>query len=172
MNAHWMINKTRWLAWCLLLVMVCTILTSCDDPTGLHVSQVSLERPGWVVLPPDYQYKPAVTITFNRAVDHSSFSAPGTVKIGLKGLRDGRTVSDIAGTFQFSADSKTAVFISNETLGDLINPGAGENIEYSITVLGTDVGAGVVTDADGEALDGDKDGQPGGDYHTTIEVVG
>lgn len=90
----------------------------------------------------------------------------------MKSLRDGRTVSDIAGDFQFSADSKTAVFISNETGGTLINPGAGENIEYSITVLGTDASDGVVTDAVGEALDGDRDGQPGGDYHKTIEVVG
>jgi hypothetical protein len=173
MSVHKMIIKTRWIFWCLLLVAVTLVLTSCDEPAGLHVSKASLERPDWVVPPPGYQYKVVVTISFNRAVDPDSFKAPGTVKIGLKGMRDGRAVSDISGEgFQFSADSKTAVFISEATLGELINPGAGENIEYSITVLGTDTGDGVVTDAAGVALDGDRDGQPGGDYHKTIEVVG
>lgn len=171
MRVHRVIKNVGWIARCLLLAAVLAISTGCVPP-GFHVSNVSLERPSWVVPPDQYQYKVVVATSFNRAVDQTSFSAPGTVKIGLKGMRDGRTVSNIAGAFQVSADSKTVVFISDQTLGELINPGAGENIQYSITVVGTDVGAGAVADSTGEALDGDEDGQPGGDYSETIEVVG
>lgn len=170
MRVHRIIKNVRRITWCLLLAALLVISTGCVP--GFHVSKVSLERPNWVVPPDQYQYKVVVTISFNRAVDQTSVSALGTVIIGLKGMSDGRTVSNIAGTFQVSGDSKTVVFISDQTLGKLINPGAGENVQYSITVVGTDVGAGAVTDSTGEALDGDKDGQPGGDYNETIEVVG
>ncbi|MFC2042683.1 hypothetical protein ACFLUA_00835 [Chloroflexota bacterium] len=136
------------------------------------MSNVSFERPNWVVPPDDYPYKVVITISFNRAVDHASFNAPGTVKIDLKGMLDGRTVSSIAGTFQFSGDSKTVVYISDKTLGEIINPGGGENVQYSITVVGTDAGAGSVTDSTGEVLDGNSDSQSGGDYTQTIDVVG
>ncbi len=141
-------------------------------PKSFHVSNVSLKAADFVP-PADYTYKVVVTILFNRTVDQTSFKAPGTVNIDLKGLSHGNTAFDISGTFRFDPmDSRRVVFISNQTLSDLINPQAGENVEYTITIVGTDVGAGVVTDSSGEALDGDLDEKPGGNFTKVMEVVG
>jgi hypothetical protein len=129
------------------------------------VKTVSLQVPGWVT-PHLYTYKVTVTITFTQAANKSTVVAPDTVKISLEGLRSGRTASSIAGTVHWAPqDDKEAVFISGQSLADLIHPEAGENYRCTIKVVGKDVGAGAVTGANGEPL-------AGGDFTEVLEVVG
>ncbi len=142
-----------------------------DRGTHFYVSKIDLKAPNWVPKY-EYTYKVVVTISFSRAVDKNSFKAPGTVNIDLKGMSYGKTASSITGTFRFSGDSKTVVLISDKTLEDLINPQAAENVKYTITLVGTDAGAGVITDSAGEALDGNADDKPGGNYSKVLKVVG
>jgi len=87
-------------------------------------------------------------------------------------MHDGRTALNVAGNFRLSDDRKTGVFISDKTGAELIHPGAAENIEYTVVVSGTTAGAGAVTDDKGEVLDGNADGQAGGDYKKVFEVIG
>ena len=70
----------------------------------------------------------------------------------------------------FQAQGDTAVFISDETLSDVIRPQAGENLVWEITILGS--GPSVVRSSAGEALDGDSDGNPGGQYFEEFETIG
>ena len=171
MNIYRIIAKAGLMTRCLLLVSFLVIAIGCDGLTSFYVSKIGLKAPNWVPAY-EYTYKVVVTISFSRAVDKNSFKAPGTVNIDLKGTSYGKTASSITGTFRFSGDSKTVVFISDRTLGDLINPQAAENVKYTITLVGTDASAGVITDSAGEALDGNADDKPGGNYSKVIEVVG
>ncbi|WP_420642875.1 hypothetical protein [Candidatus Leptofilum sp.] len=133
-----------------------------------QVSNISLKAPDWVS-PVDYHFRIVVSISFNRAVDKSSLHAPGTVRIDLKG-KNGLGSFNIGGTFQISKDSKEAVFISEKPGKELIDPGAGENVKYTISLLG--IGKNVVKDSSGETLDGDGNGQPGGNFIKVLEQVG
>jgi|GEM_PF-5602170 len=85
--------------------------------------------------------------------------------------RIGRTAQDIPGTV-VSTDNQQVAFISDEDLSKLIKPEAGENIVYSITAIGTDAGKGFIVDFSGEALDGDMDNAPGGNYIKELTVIG
>lgn len=152
------------------LMSMLLLLAGCGQAaTGLQVSNVSLWPPSWVERA-DYVKKVAVAITFNQAVDESSVSAPGTLQIDVRGSLTGNTASSLPGTVQFSTDSKTAVFISDETLDDLIEYQEGETVNYTITVIGTTTGSGVA-DSSGIALDGDADGNPGGNYSGSARRV-
>jgi hypothetical protein len=120
------------------------------------------------------------TIRFNRAADRSTLTAPGTVNIDVGGDRDHREVKSIAGTFQWSPASRVAAFISDRTKSDIIaeiSPVAAENLYYKITVRGSGTieqqtpPFDVVRDASGEALDGDYNNVPGGDFFETAVFI-
>lgn len=177
MNANRILNVPIRFMTCFLLVILLWCLQGCGP--GFRVSKVSLGPPDDIstygLTTASYTYKVTMLLQFNRAIKQSTLNAPGTAWIDLKGTHDGRTVKKIDGTFYFSGPADVAAeafFISQKTLSELINPGPGENIVYTITLLGTSAGAGMITDANGEALDGDADGTPGGNYVETIEVVG
>ena len=163
------------------LFLICFIagmtFTDCTPVGGFHLNDVTIGKPSWVPTTiPDVQYKTKLIFTFNRAVRQASLSAPGTVIINVTGTRDGRTVTEIAGTFHPNGAWGTAAevaFVSDQTLDDLLDPGpgAGENLKFSITVLGTDAGNGVLRDTSGDILDGDEDGNPGGNYVKEFELV-
>jgi hypothetical protein len=164
-------------ALCLLSVI---LLTSCGiypnkkpeviPPPPLLVNNVTVDIPDWVPVN-DYNGKVVLAITFSTQFNTSALTAPGTVDIDLKGLHDGRTALNVAGTFRIKPGSNpinypiTVVFISNQSLTELINPKAGENIEYSITISET------LKSISGNLLDGDVDGHPGGNYRLVFEVV-
>ena len=158
----------------LCFILLCSFLTiyiGCGS--GFHVSNITVGRADWVN--PPAGFKATIIFRFNRSVAQSSLNTPGTVQISVTGTHDGRTVSNITGTFIPNGTWGTAseiAFVTDKTLSELINPQAGENIEYSIKLIGTSVGAGGVTDANGEGLDGDENGTPGGNYTKVIMVVG
>ena len=43
--------------------------------------------------------------------------------------------------------------------------------EITITLLGSETGSGFIMDEQGIALDGDKDGKPGGDFEYTFRII-
>ncbi len=118
-------------------------------------------------LPPGYTSKISMAFSFNTPLKQHTITAPGSVNINLE-ASGGSKASDIAGSFHFSSDSKTAVFISDKRISDLLGPiGGGENIHYSIKVSGAEL-----KDCSGILLDGDGDGKPGGNYVKEFSVVG
>jgi hypothetical protein len=119
---------------------------------GLRIAGVSLEAPDWLGLQ-DAALKVVVTMSFNRAIQPSTVAAPAAVKIDVQGLTSGRAASGVSGTFQHSSDAKTAVFISDRTLAELIQPQANEMIEYRITLAAPELRAGVRSTARGSTVD-------------------
>jgi hypothetical protein len=101
---------------------------------GLHVVDIRLEAPDWLQAG-NASRKALVSMTFNRAIAPSMLEGPGTVAIDLRGLTSGRLSPGVPGTFQYSADARTAVFTSERTLEELIHPQANEMIEYRITLM-------------------------------------
>ena len=109
-------------------------------PGGLQVAEISIGAPDWLELR-EVEGRVVVTMTFNHAVTASMLTAPNTVNIDLKGLTNGRSASSVSGTFRVSKDSHTAVFISDRTLAEIIQPEANENIEYRVTLMASHDGA-------------------------------
>lgn len=73
------------------------------------------------------------------------------------------------GSVQYISSTKTAYFISTNTLG--FSPGAAEDITYTIQIVG--VGDNCVKRLSGECIDGcDDDTTPGGNYITKLTVIG
>jgi len=118
-------------------------------------------------VPHGYQF--TLQITFNHKPDIASLSAPGTVRIHIKGTEDGRTALNVAGRFVECPGSPNVVlWISNDTIRNLINPRAGETLEYTVILSGTSA----VRDFEGSVLDGNGDGKAGGDFKKVWEVPG
>jgi hypothetical protein len=117
---------------------------------GLRVAEIALGTPDWVDFP-DVDNRVVVTITFHHGVTPPSLVAPSTFKVDLKGLTSGRTAAEVRGSFRFSADSRTAVFISERTLAELIRPETNETIEYRITLTAPELPAAVLDTAVGDA---------------------
>lgn len=112
-------------------------------------------------------YKALLKITFSGAVKRSTLTAPGTVNVDILCRQSGRTASNIPGRFMF-VSPKDIAFLSSTIP---INPLESGSYRYTINIVGTDAGAGRVTDSQGVALDGDQNGFPGGNYVKEIEVV-
>lgn len=109
-------------------------------PEALQVAEISIGTPDWLAWQ-DVEGRVVVTMTFNHPVTAAMLNAPNTV-IDVKGLTNGHSASSVSGTFRFSKDSRTAVFISDRTLVELIQPEANENVEYRVTLTASDERAG------------------------------
>ena len=145
------------------------VLDAFSEP--LWVDKVEFGMPDWA-FQPGLQYRATLVLTFNRAFDVSTLKPQQTLFVTLRGARSGQTAMNISGTIVPQGDGRTFAFISNEDLADLISPQAAENIVFNIAVVGTDVGNGAVSDLNGEALDGDKDNLPGGDFRCRFPKIG
>jgi hypothetical protein len=119
-------------------------------PETLQVAEIGIGAPDWLEWP-EVAGKVVVTMTFNHVVTPAILKAPSTVNIDLKGLTNNHSASSVSGSFRFSKDSRTAVFISDQTLVELIQPEANENIEYRVTLMVSDKGAGASGTAVGSA---------------------
>ncbi len=151
------------------LVVVLLMLATCGGGSSFQVTDVSLTLPAYVPAG-DADGRAAISVSFNRAVDPLSLVAPGPVTVDIS-AGDARA-EIVRGSFQLSSDGTTAVFISNQTLAELVAHQPGQPVTYTITLSGTESGASVVKDASGEPLDGDGDGGTGGDLRRTLESAG
>lgn len=132
-------------------------------------------------LPESPQYKMKVRISFSQAVDQASVKAPDTVTVDVKNAGSGATANGIPGTIHYYVPPGSgpggvfsAFFISEKPLSDYIGPINAPGYSFKITVHGSpkSAGSGVITNVLGEVLDGDKDGEPGGDCIEAGDVLG
>jgi hypothetical protein len=173
MSRNKMLKSVRLI--CMLMIPAFIVgLYGCDSggpgsgsgQTKFHVTSVSYGAPaGWSLLPPNSL---KITLTFNKAADETTFLLPGAVKVDLEALTSGNKAYNIAGTFKWQGDYKTAVFVSDKSLADLVGPNATENMKYTITLVG---GFNHIRDATGEALVGNQPGG-GGLFIHEAEVIG
>lgn len=117
--------------------------------------------------PPTYsvngQNQLQIAVTFNRSVRPPSFVPGKTIYIQAYS-------SIFSGTVEMSNGNKTATFTSTETTTTICEAGTGDCL-FSFHVIGTDTGDGTVEDTNGMVLDGDEDGEPGGDYVLNLIIV-
>jgi hypothetical protein len=106
----------------------------------------------------------SINIAFNQAADST------TIKVGQTLILNTSQYPNAAGTYTPSAGGAQGVFTTSLDVDQLLfqQPDA----EFILTLLGTNRGSGVVKDLAGNALDGDGDGQPGGDFSMTFVRVG
>jgi hypothetical protein len=116
-------------------------------------------------LAPAADQKVIVTLVFNKLVDSTTLTAPGTVKVELIQKRGGVTVNTygpIAGVFIPPASPPPAgefhtVFVSNQTLANLITSpplAVGDTVDARITLDGS-LPAPIIKAMGGEELGGD-----------------
>lgn len=153
------IFKNLKVTWCLLVLVILVTLPACP-PSILQVDKVSFRAPTWLD-PTIYKDKLTITIYFNSAVHQDTIVIGKTVKIDIRGHR---TFNNIAGDRYFSTNSWEFVFVSRLKWSDIQSPSAGETLHFTITLVGNDSGDGAVTGLNGNALDGNKDGNPGGNF--------
>jgi hypothetical protein len=103
-----------------------------------------------------------IEVTFNRAVDVNS------VKPGETIYFEADVISQ--GTVEFSNDNKTVTYTATDEVSDLgtFSP----DMYFNFVLIGDDAGNGTITDANGVILDGDEDGESGGNYVLNLIVIG
>lgn len=103
-----------------------------------------------------------ISVTFNRAVDVSSVKPAQTIYF------EGDAISE--GTVSFSNENKTVTFTTTDQLSEFGTYSG--NVYFDFLLIGDDAGNGVITDANGMGLDGDEDGESGGDYVLNLYIIG
>ena len=158
----------------ILLFALGLLMSSCKCDGPSDIESVAMfkpqdqELPDGLILGERPGYKVLIKVEFKIDIDPSNLSAPGNFNISAKGT-SGREDADIQGSVQYFSGDKTAYFISTNELG--FSPNAGENITYTIQIVG--VGQDCVKRLSGECIDGcDDDTDPGKNYVTKITVIG
>ena len=103
-----------------------------------------------------------ITVTFNRAVDVNSVKPAQTIYFEADIISQG--------TVEFSNDNKTVTFTSTEKASDLgtFSP----DMYFDFLLIGNDAGNGTITDSNGVILDGNKNGESGGNYVLHLILIG
>lgn len=105
-----------------------------------------------------------IILTFNRSVKPPSLVPGETIYV--------EAYSTIfTGTVEMSNGNKTVTFTSTETMTSICTGSSGDCL-FSFLVIGTDTGNGTVEDTNDMILDGDEDGEPGGDYVLNLRIIG
>lgn len=144
-----------------------------DPIIPLRVTGVSLYYANQSLVPHENcKGKVLFIVSFNKAVLQSSLVVGSTIKVDVKNTSSGQTRLNIGGYFRVSANLRQLVFVSHQDVGHLLNIGGGDNLEFKITLIGTDSGADVVKDSRHlQALDGDSNGQAGGNFVSAHPIV-
>ena len=106
-----------------------------------------------------------ISIAFNRALDVSSIVSEQTIYF------EGSSAAP--GDISISEDRMTLDFVSNEIFSTFGSETAGASYTvylFNLVMLGDDDGNGAVLDSNGMPLDGDEDGQAGGDLVLELRV--
>jgi hypothetical protein len=153
---------------------VVTVDEEGNKSNAVHITAVPNE-PFVVISPNQDNYNPAggtfttdgsghliITVTFNRPVD------PTTVVPAVTIYFEGDAISQ--GTVSFTNQNKTLTFTTTDEIGDLGTFSPDFNFDFFL--IGTDVGSGFITDENGMVLDGDEDGEAGGDYELNLIILG
>lgn len=103
-----------------------------------------------------------ITVTFNRPVDVNSVKPAQTIYF------EGDAIS--GGTVEFSNDNKTVTFTTTDDLSAFATFSG--NVYFDFLLIGDDAGNGVITDSNGMVLDGNEDGESGGNYVLNLYIIG
>lgn len=157
-----MLTRFRLVAGVLLLTMAlpgcATFRVNSPNPSDFY-ARVN----GWSRDPITNHIK--ITVVFNSPVNRASV-VPGKTLILLtsKDPNAGGMVGN------WSMDNKSFTFETNKQWDALLSPHPDDS--FTLRIIGTDVGQGAVVNSANEALDGDYDGNPGGDYKMTFTLIG
>jgi hypothetical protein len=111
----------------------------------------------------DGQNHVKISVVFNRSIDLNTLLGGETIYI--------KSATDIiTGSVSYESASNTAVFTTTDPISTWCS--FSPDCNFKFVVVGTDAGQGAVKDVDGMPLDGDEDGEPGGNYELTLGVVG
>ena len=149
------------------------------DETGNKSNAATISaipnEPFVVVTPDQDDYNPAggtfsgdgeghliITVTFNRAVDANSIVGAQTIYF------EGDAISQ--GSVAFSNENKTITFTTTDELSEFGTYSG--NIYFDFFLIGDDAGNGVISDSNGMVLDGDEDGEAGGNYELNLYIIG
>ncbi len=161
------VRKYYRIVFCLLLVLLLSLNAGCavDEFT---VTDIRFVIPDWA-MEPGMQSNIGVNIIFNRTLSDPEVITPIPVKVDIEATRTSTRIIDITGNLKWNGD-REVVFISNDTIAELVGPmGHHEILLITVWIDGTQPGA--ITDHQGVLLDGDKDGNPGGDYYYTFGIL-
>lgn len=142
----------------LILFSSCALLIHVDSPKptdpNVQVNGYSMDAAGHYI----------IKIIFNYAINTSTVISTKTLI--LKFSKDANTNAAIT----WSPDSKTATVTTIKTRDDLniFQP----DDHFSLTLIGTDAGNGVIKSTGGYVLDGDYDNTGGGDYVIGFTIIG
>jgi len=128
-----------------------------------------------VVSPDQNDYNPAggtfttdgsghliITVTFNRPLDISSVKPTQTIYF------EGDAISQ--GTVEFSNQNKTVTFTTTDAIADFGT--FSHDVYFDFLLIGDDAGNGTITDSNGMILDGNEDGDNGGNYILNLYIIG
>lgn len=103
-----------------------------------------------------------ITVTFNRPVDINSVKPGQTIYFEADAISQG--------IVEFSNDNKTVTFTTTDEVSDFgtFSP----DLYFDFLLIGDDAGNGTITDSNGMILDGDEDGESGGDYVLNLIMIG
>lgn len=143
-----------------------------SDP--VHVTAVP-NPPFEVISPNQDNYNPAggtyttdgsghliININFNRPVD------PATVIPAQTIYFEGDAISQ--GTVTFTNQNRTLTFTTTDEVADFATFSG--NIYFDFLLIGDGDEGGVITDHNGMVLDGDEDGEAGGNYELNLYIIG
>lgn len=111
----------------------------------------------------DGQSHVKISVVFNRSIDLNTLLGGQTIYI-----QSGTNI--VSGSVSYESATNTAIFTTTDPISTWCN--FGPDCNFKFMVIGTDAGQGAVKDTDGMPLDGDEDGEPGGNYELTLVIVG
>jgi hypothetical protein len=103
-----------------------------------------------------------ISVTFNRPLDLNSVKPAQTIYF------EGDAISE--GTVSFSNENKTVTFTTTDQVSAFGTYSG--NVYFDFMLIGDDAGNGTITDSNGMVLDGDEDGESGGDYVLNLYIIG
>lgn len=153
---------------------IVTVDETGNKSNAAHITAVP-NVPFVVVTPDQNDYNPAggtfttdgsghliISVTFNRAVDANSVVGAQTIYF------EGDAIS--LGTVTFSNENKTVTFTTTDEIADFATISG--NAYFDFFLIGDDTGNGVISDSNGMVLDGDEDGEAGGNYELNLYIIG
>ena len=153
---------------------VITVDETGNKSDAVHVTAVP-NPPFEVISPNQDNYNPAggtfstdgsghliININFNRPVDPATIIPAQTIYF------EGDAISQ--GTVTFTNQNRTLTFTTTDEVADFGTFSG--NVYFDFFLIGEGEEGAVVTDQNGMVLDGDEDGEAGGNYELNLYIIG
>lgn len=146
----------------LLFIAITMLCISCSSTLRVVFPVPTVNTVVDYKVTPDNKYE--ITVKFNRPIDIN------TVVVGMTFKLVTEVDSNADGVITWYNRNKTAVFISDKEYTDL---GVWDpDSFFNIVLIGSDDGQGAIKDTNGVHLDGDGDGNDGGNFSFDFTTIG